>query len=81
MTLPQITEFFGWVSVLNVAVLFFATIILVMARSWIARIHSKIFGIPESELAAIYFNYIANYKTLTLIFAISPYITLKVMGY
>lgn len=81
MTLSQITEFLGWISILNVAFLLIATILLVIARPWVAKIHSKIFAIPESELATIYFNYIANYQSLTLIFSVCPYIALKMMGY
>ncbi|GAC17002.1 hypothetical protein GARC_0020 [Paraglaciecola arctica BSs20135] len=38
------------------------------------------FGIPENELAIVYFNYLANYKTLSFVFTIAPYLALKIMG-
>jgi hypothetical protein len=39
------------------------------------------FAIPEQELALIYFKYLANYKMLSLIFIVAPYIALKIIGY
>lgn len=80
MTLSQLTEFFGWASVLNMGFLFLATLLLVALRPVIAGVHGKMFGIPESELSLTYFNYLANYKTLSLIFVVFPYFVLKVMG-
>jgi hypothetical protein len=36
-------------------------------------------GIPEAELPALYFTYLANYKTLSLVFCFGPYLALKIM--
>ena len=81
ISLSQITEILGWASVLNMVFLLFAAISLVVMKSAIISIHSKMFGVPESDLTIIYFKYLANYKTLTLIFFVSPYIALKIMGH
>tara|TARA_R110002167_G_scaffold66677_4_gene188745 strand:- start:940 stop:1191 length:252 start_codon:yes stop_codon:yes gene_type:complete len=80
ITLEQLTELLGWASILNIGILLFASIMLVLMRSLITSIHSKMFGIPENELAIIYFNYLANYKTLSFVFTIAPYLALKIMG-
>lgn len=81
ISLSQITEILGWASVLNIGFLFFTTISLVVMKSVIVSIHSKMFGVPESDLSIIYFKYLANYKTLSLIFFVTPYIALKIMGH
>jgi len=81
ITVSQLTELLGWASILNVGVLLFAGIILILLRSFTASIHSKMFGIPEGELAIIYFKYLANYKSLSFVFIIAPYIALKIMGH
>jgi hypothetical protein len=39
------------------------------------------FGVLESDLSIIYFKYLASYKTLSFIFIISPYVSLKIMGH
>jgi hypothetical protein len=38
------------------------------------------FDVAEADLSVIYFNYLENYKTLTLIFIVSPYLALKLMA-
>ncbi len=81
ITLSQLTEILGWASALNIGFLLIATILLVSMRSVIAPMHSKMFGIPEGELSVIYFKYLANYKTLSLVFTVCPYIALKIVGY
>ena len=80
ISLTQLTELLGWVSILNIGFLLFATIVLASAKSIIVAIHSKMFDIPKNELPVIYFKYLANYKTLSLVFIIFPYIALKIMG-
>lgn len=80
ITLTQVTEILGWASILNIGFLFFTTIMLITMKSLIVSMHSKMFGIPENELSLIYFKYLANYKTLSLIFIVTPYIALKIMG-
>ena len=80
ITLAQLTELLGWASILNMGMLIFASVMLVLMRSTVTSIHSKMFGIPENELPACYFNYLASYKTLTLVFMVVPYVALKIMG-
>ena len=81
MTLSQLTELLGWVSLLNIGFLLFATIVLSLAKSFMVTVHSKMFAVPENELTLIYFQYLANYKMLSLIFMVFPYIALKIMGH
>lgn len=81
ITIEQLTELLGWAAILNVAVLLFTSIMLVLLRPTITSIHSKMFGIPENSLAILYFNYLANYKTLSFVFIVVPYVALKIMGH
>ena len=80
ITLSQLTELLGWASILNIGMLLSVSILLVLMRSFITSIHSKMFGIPENDLAIIYFKYLADYKTMSFIFIILPYLALKIMG-
>lgn len=81
ITLSQLTELLGWVSVVNIFVLFLIFITLTTIKKTVISIHSKMFDIKENELNLIYFEYIASYKKLTFIFILSPYIALKIMGH
>ena len=80
ITLSQLTELLGWASIINIAFLTLATISIILMREKISSIHSKMFGINKEDLSKIYFNYLANYKILSLVFCVAPYISLKIMG-
>lgn len=79
MTFDQLTTFFGWMSVLNIAFLLLATIGLSLLRPVAVRLHSAFFTLDEDALNRAYFNYLANLKILTLVFCVAPWIALKLM--
>lgn len=79
MTLEQLTTFFGWMSVLNIAFLLVATIGLAALRPIAVRLHSSMFSLDENALNRAYFSYLANLKILTLVFCVAPWIALKLM--
>jgi hypothetical protein len=81
ITLSQLTELLGWASILNIGILLFASIMMVLMRPFITSIHSRMFGIPKNELAMVYFKYLANYKIVSSVLIISPYLSLKIMSY
>jgi len=70
----QLTELAGWTSVINIGYLFLATLILMFMRETIFYNHSKMFKIDEKKLISKYFNFLRNYKVVTLAFMVTPYI-------
>ena len=80
ITISQLTELLGWASVINVAYLLLATIILMFMRGTVSSIHSKLFNIDEEDLSSKYFDFLSNYKIVTLVFMVAPYLALKIMG-
>lgn len=80
MTLPQLTEFLGWATVLNFGFLIFVGLTLIVLRPVVISMHNKIFGLSETNLTQAYFQYLANYKILIFVFNVVPYIALKIMG-
>jgi len=80
MTTETLTEFLGWVSVINIAVLFISTILVIVMRGPISKIHSKIFGLDQKDLGRAYFQYLAQYKIAMIVLSIAPYIALKIMA-
>lgn len=80
ITISQLTELLGWASVINVGYLFLATIILMFMKGAVSSIHSKMLDIDEKELSSKYFDFLSNYKIVTLVFMVAPYIALKIMG-
>ncbi len=80
ITLAELTELLGWVSLLNLGMMVLASILLITMKSFMTSLHSKMFDIPENELTVIYFKYLAYYKILTFVVIIAPYVALKIMG-
>ncbi len=80
MTTETLTELLGWSSVINIALLFFSTIMVIAIRGTISKIHSSLFGLDEKDLGRAYFQYIAQYKIAIIVLNIAPYIALKIIG-
>ena len=75
-----LTGFFGWCSVINIAMLCAATLLLTLMRGFVSGIHSKMTGLDQSDLSVAYFQYLANYKIAILMLNLVPYIVLKLMN-
>ena len=80
MTTETLTEFLGWVSVINIAVLLISGIMVIAMRGLISKVHSKIFGLDQKDLGRAYFQYLAQYKIAMIVLSIAPYIALKIMA-
>ena len=80
MTLSQLTELLGWASIINIAYLLLATMVIAFAREAISSIHSKMFRMDTKQLDEKYFVFLSNYKIATLAFIVAPYLALKIMG-
>jgi len=80
ITLSQLTELLGWASLINIAYLFLATLILMFMKEKISAIHSTIFNIEKQELNSKYFDFLSSYKIATLVFIVAPYLALKIIG-
>ena len=76
-SLDTLTTFFGWCTVINLAMLLLATLVLVPMRASIAGIHAKMFGLEEAEMSRAYVQYLSQYKVAIFIFNLVPYIALK----
>ena len=81
ITLSQLTELLGWASVINIAYLILATVILIFMKDSVTSIHTKLFNIDGNELNSKYFDFLSMYKIATLVFIVAPYLALKIIGY
>jgi len=75
--IEMITELLGWCSVVNIAMLFLSSIMLMVMRGRIIKLHAKLSGVSEADLPSIYLQFLGNYKLLILMFNLVPYIALR----
>ncbi|EIC20917.1 DUF6868 family protein [Thiorhodovibrio frisius] len=80
MTLDQLTAFFGWAAIINIALLLVSAAALLVLRGPITRIHTRLFGLDEKDLGRAYFQYLAQFKIATIVFTITPYLALKIVA-
>ncbi len=77
MTQEILTAVFGWMTVLNFAILLFSSLMIVTMQDWIAGIHGKMFQMDQADVKKAYFKFLANYKLLTIVFCLMPWVALK----
>ena len=77
MTLEQFTVFMGWNAAIQVGMLAIAALFLMAFSDWATRIHGAMFGLDAATLKVSYFNYVAGYKIIILVFCVVPYLVLR----
>ncbi|WP_298185174.1 DUF6868 family protein [uncultured Pseudomonas sp.] len=80
MSLAQLTAFFGWCTFINIAVFGITSLILMLGRGPISAMHSRLMGVTKNQLPYLYFQYLAFYKVIFLVFNLAPYIALKIIA-
>lgn len=80
MTIEQLTAFFAWCTLINVALMSLTAILLILFRGPIASLHSRMMKVPTPELPRLYFQYLGFYKVAFLMFNLAPYLALKVIA-
>ncbi len=80
ITLEAIQEILGWCVVINLGLLMLTSILVSVMRVPIARLHSKMFALSEEDLSRAYFQYLAQFKIVVLVFNLAPYIALRIIS-
>lgn len=80
MDMNEMTAFLGWCTVINLIIYILSVLFLVVFKQFTISLHSKLVGVDAAEFPPLYFTYLGNYKIGLLIFNITPYFALKLMG-
>ena len=80
MTIDTLREFFGWCAIINMGLLTLSSVLLIIMRDKVSRLHARMFNIDEKNINKEYFHYLGQYKVATLVFSIAPYIALRIMN-
>jgi hypothetical protein len=76
----QVTIFLGWCIVINMVVYAFSALFITVFKDFTMRIHSQLIGLDASKLPALYFKFMGSFKIFIIVFNLTPYIALKLMG-
>ncbi|MDA7878705.1 hypothetical protein N9B09_00385 [bacterium] len=53
-------------------------IVLVLVKKPVQGIHSRVSGLSIDELNRLYFQYMGRFKTLWIVFNLTPYLAIRV---
>lgn len=73
------TALLGWCSLINIGLLAFFALTIVAGKRWLAELHASLFGLDPARLNTIYFNFLALYKILIIVFNLVPYLALRLV--
>lgn len=80
MTIENLTTFLGYCTVINMAMLLFATVVLVLFSEPVKKIHSALTKVNHDQLPELYFQFLGNFKLAILVFNLTPYLALILMS-
>lgn len=80
MTLELTREFLGWCVLINVGLLLYWSVMLLFARGFVYRMHTKFIPVDEERFNAIHYAGMAFYKIGIFVFLLVPWIVLHIMG-
>ncbi|MGD8786236.1 MAG: hypothetical protein PVJ60_02335 [Phycisphaerales bacterium] len=80
MGIESIKAFFMWCTILNLVLLVFSSLILMFAKDWAYRMHSKFFPISREAFNVAIYSFLGLYKIFVFVFNVIPYIALVIIG-
>ena len=80
MDINLITDFFMWLSILNVSVIILFYALMYFAFDFVYMPYKKIFMGSKEDFNKMLLNIFLQYRMLTGFFAIFPYITLLIIN-
>jgi hypothetical protein len=79
MNLQILKEFLGWMTVVNLGLFIFTAAMSIWCRSFIYRIHGRMFGLEQNTISAMLYGFLAFYKIVFIVFVLTPWIALTIM--
>ncbi len=80
MNIEMVRDALLWCAIINFGLLAVWSLLLVFSREWLHRLWSKRFRLPVEQFDAINFAGIVLYKTGIILFNLTPYLALRIVG-
>ena len=79
-TLESLTEFFGWLTVVNLGIYILTVLGVMTMRGLLVSVNTRIFGASEEDIKREAFAYVGRYKLAITLFAFTPWLALTLMA-
>lgn len=80
MTIEILTRFFMWCVILNGSLYALSALVCILAPDCVYRIQARWFPLPRETYNAAIYGYFAVYKIVFLVFNLTPYVALLIIG-
>ncbi len=80
MDITTLTEFFGWMTLINIAIYTVTAFVVIALRDPVMRLQSRLTGLPETAWPQAYVDYMSRFKVAIFVGNIAPYLALVLMG-
>ncbi len=80
MNIDQLAEFFKWMTIINIGLFFISTLAVFVLKSVMLKLHSKLFGLTDSQISLAVYSYLGGFKLLLIFFNIVPYCALLLIS-
>ncbi len=80
MNLDQLTEFFKWMTIINVILFLVNTVLIILLRKVLCRLYGKLFGLSEDHASIIMFAWLGLFRIIILAFNIVPFVAFSIIS-
>ena len=78
--MEMLQAFFMWCSIINIGLLLMMFGIILAAKAWAYKMHSRWFDLSPKEFDLMLYGFLGLYKLLVFVFNIVPWIALSIIG-
>jgi hypothetical protein len=79
MSIPTLTTFFMWCTIINLGIMIVWTIVLASAPNFMYRIQTKWFPMPQESFNVIVYSALAMYRIVFVVFNLVPLVALLIV--
>ena len=77
MSIEEMAAILGWCTVVNFSLLLL-TMIVLFFKNPVQAMHAKMTGLSTDDLNRLYVQYIGRFKTLWIVFNLTPYLVIRI---
>jgi len=79
MSIPTLTIFFMWCTIINAGILIATTIVFAFAADFIYRKHTKWFPMPRETFNVVIYSSIVMFEIVFVVFNLVPFVVLLIV--
>ena len=79
MSIPTLTNFFMWCTIINAGILTASTFFLVFATDFIYRRHTKWFPMPRESFNVVVYSSLVMFEIVFVVFNLVPFVVLLII--